>query len=312
MSDIYSVASKTWPDPFLAAHLAWFVGLKHSEADRNQQTVKKTFWAYAVIIVSGTFAFLVFSETLYIYLRARNVVRFIVGLQFHNYYLKSNSIASPAELQHQELSTMKRHVREVTERPYRDLKSPFHNPGEGPKRDLKLDEIFTNLIVYEGRAKYYFSGDRWEQLKEYHKANENLRPTRPGDIFDAEKQKILVVGRPGIGKTMFSTKILRDWASDNLISETQKSQIDINVAFLIKLRMFNSINKALNLRDLLDHSEYSTALSGDIWNYILHNPEQVLVIFDGFDEYSGRTKINEDDVPYRNSEEERMPVHLLL
>ena len=244
--------------------------------------------------------------------RARNVESLIEGLQFHNYYLKSNSIASPAELQHQELSTMKKHVREVTERPYRDLKSPFHNPGEGPKRDLKLDEIFTNLIVYEGRAEYDFSGDRLEQLKEYHKANENLRPTRPGDIFDAEKQKILVVGRPGIGKTMFSTKILRDWASDNLISETQKSQIDINVAFLIKLRMFNSKNKALNLRDLLDHSEYSTALSENIWNYILHNPEQVLVIFDGFDEYSGRTKINEDDVPYRNSEEERMPFHLLL
>ena len=207
---------------------------------------------------------------------------------------------------------MKKHVRKVTERPYRDLKSPFHNPGEGPKRDLKLDEIFTNLIVYVGRAKYDFSGDRLKQLKEYLKANENLRPTLPGDIFDAVRRNILVVGRPGIGKTMFSTKILRDWASDNLISETQKSQIDINVAFLIKLRMFNSINKALNLRDLLDHSEYSTALSEDIWNYILHNPEQVLVIFDGFDEYSGRTKINEDDIPHRNSGEERMPVHLLL
>ena len=210
------------------------------------------------------------------------------------------------------IERMKKHVRDVTEKPYGDLKSPFHNPGEGPRRDLKLDEIFTNLIVYEGRAKYDFSGDRVKQLNEYHKANESLRPTLPGDIFNAKKQKILVVGRPGIGKTMFSTKILRDWASDNLISETQKSQIDINVAFLIKLRMFNSINKALNLRDLLDHSEYSTALSEDIWNYILHNPEQVLVIFDGFDEYSGRTKINEDDVPYRNSEEERMPVHLLL
>ena len=111
---------------------------------------------------------------------------------------------------------------------------------------------------------------------------------------------------------MLSTKILRDWASDNLISETQKSQIDINVAFLIKLRMFNSINNALNLRELLDHSEYSTDLSEDIWNYILDNPERVLVIFDGFDEYSSRTKISEDDVPYRNSEEERMPVHLLL
>ncbi|CAH3174991.1 unnamed protein product [Porites evermanni] len=206
------------------------------------------------------------------------------------------------------IKRMKKHVREVTERPNKDLKSPFDDPGEG--RDLKLDEIFTNLIVYKGRAKYDFSGDRGQQLKEYHKANENLRPTRPGDIFDAEKQKILVVGRPGIGKTMFSTKILRDWASDNLLNETQKSQIDF--AFLIKLRMFNSTDKELNLRELLDHSEYSTALSKDTWNYICNNPERVLIIFDGFDEYSGKTEINKDDVQHRNNEEDRMPVHFLL
>ena len=207
---------------------------------------------------------------------------------------------------------MKKHVRDVTEKPYGDLKSPFHNPGEGPRRDLKLDEIFTNLIVYEGRAKYDFSGDRVKQLNEYHKANESLRPTLPGDIFDTKEQKILVVGRPGIGKTMFSTKILRNWSCDTLFNETQKIQMDFKAAFLIKLRMFNSRNKELNLRELLDHSEYSTALSQDLWNYIRHNPGRVLVIFDGFDEYSGRTKIDKDDVPYRNNEEEKMPVHLLL
>ncbi|CAH3044886.1 unnamed protein product [Porites evermanni] len=210
------------------------------------------------------------------------------------------------------IERMKKHVRDVTDKPYRDLKSPFHNPGEGPRRDLKLDEVFTNLIVYKGRAKYDFSGDRVEQLNEYHKANESLRPTPPGDIFNAKEQKILVVGRPGIGKTMFSTKILRNWASDNLFNETQKSQVDFKVAFLIKLRMFNSRNQELNLREILDHSGYSTALSEELWNYIRHNPERVLLIFDGFDEYSGRTKINEDDIPYRNSEEERIPVYFLM
>ena len=208
---------------------------------------------------------------------------------------------------------MKKHVREVTEQPYGDLKSPFHNPGEGPRRDLKLDEIFTNLIIYEERVKYDFSGDRMEQLQEYHKANQNLRPTLPGDIFDAKKRKILVVGRPGIGKTMFSTKILCDWASDTLFNKTQKSQIDFKVAFLIKLRIFNSRSKELlNLRELLDHSEYSTALSEEIWNYIRHNPKRVLVIFDGFDEYSYRTEISKDDVPYINNVEDKMPVHFLL
>ena len=210
------------------------------------------------------------------------------------------------------IERMKKHVRDVTEKPYGDLKSPFHNPGEGPRRDLKLDEIFTNLIVYEGRAKYDFSGDRVEQLNEYYKANENLPPILPGDIFDADGRKILLVGRPGIGKTMFSTKIIRNWACDNLLNGSQKLQIDFKAAFLLKLRMFNSTNKELNVRELLDHSEYSTVLSEDYWNYICHNPERVLLIFDGFDEYSGRTEINKDDVPYRNNEEERMPVHFLL
>ena len=210
------------------------------------------------------------------------------------------------------IERMKKDARDVTDKLYRDLKSPFHNPGEGPRRDLRPDEIFTNLIVYEGRAEYDFSGDRVKQLNEYVKANECLRPTLPGYIFDRQEQKILVVGRPGIGKTVLSTKILRHWASDSLFNETQKSQMDFKVAFLVKLRMFNSRIKNLNLRELLDHSEYSTALSEELWDYICNNPERVLLIFDGFDEYSFRTKIDEDDSRYRNSAEERMPVHFLL
>ena len=306
----------------------------------NQRAAKKTFWADAVIVVTGSFAFLVVIECLYLLLRAKKVERFTVDPKFYKYYLSSNkpnpstaeqeeellafnsvassttsnnSVASstiPNNLVASSIEQMKKHVREVTKRPYKDLKSPFDDPGEG--RDLKLDEIFTNLIVYKGRAKYDFSGDRGEQLKEYHKANENLRPTRPGDIFDAEKQKILVVGRPGIGKTMFSTKILRDWASDNLLNETQKSQIDFKVAFLVKLRMFNFTDKELNLRELLDHSEYSTTLSEETWSYIRENPQRVMIIFDGFDEYSRKAEINKDDVQYRNNEEDRMPVHFLL
>ncbi|XP_073244587.1 uncharacterized protein [Porites lutea] len=289
----------------------------------NQRAAKKTFWADAVIVVTGSFAFLVFIECLYLLSRAKKVERFKEDPKFHKYYLSSTKPNPSTAEQEQELlptivsnlvapsiEQMKTHVREVTKRPYKDLKSPFDDPGEG--RDLKLDEIFTNLIVYKGRARYNFSVDRGEQLKEYQKANEKLSPTLPGEIFDPEEQKILIVGRPGIGKTMFSTKILRDWASDNLLNETQKSQIDFKVAFLVKLRMFNFTDKELNLRELLDHSEYSTTLSEETWSYIRKNPQRVLIIFDGFDEYSRKTEINKDDDQYRHSEEDRMPVHSLL
>ena len=340
----------------------------------NQRATKKTFWAYAVIIVTGAFAFLAFIESLYLLhvWRAKKREKFTEDPKFHKYYLSSNkpnrstaeqeqelpliisnrggdyanptspilpepqqheyvdhrpeqpsnaSLAAPLDssINHPQTTSeetsaassiekMKNHVREATKRPAEDLKLPFDDPGEG--RDLTLDEIFTNLTIYKGRAKYVFSGDRREQLKEYNKANEELSPTLPGEIFDPKEKKILVVGRPGIGKTMLSTKILRDWASDNLLKETQKLQIDF--AFLIKLRMFNSTDKELNLRELLEHSEYSTALSQDAWNYICNNPDRVLIIFDGFDEYSRKTEINMDEVRYRNNEEDRMPVHFLL
>ena len=208
---------------------------------------------------------------------------------------------------------MKKHVRSVTEQPYVDPAAPFHhNPGEGSKRDLKLDHIYTDLIIHENRALSEFSEDREKQLKEYHRPGEESRSTRPGDIFDANKRNILVVGHPGIGKTMFCKKILRNWASDNLFSDAQKSEMDLKLAFLIKFRKFNYTNEKLSLRKLLDASEYSKLpLSDEVWHYIIDNPDKVLVIFDGFDEYSAKAKINVADISINNNVEDSMPLHSL-
>ena len=325
----------------------------------NQRATKKTFWSYAVIVVTGTFALLVFIEVLCILWRARRREGFMEDQQFYKHYLKSNSNASPKEPQQQELTEvvtqgdvnqteqpsiaassnappsfndtnrnaqtsvgtfqerMKNYIRTVTDRTLCDLKSPFHrNPGEGLGTNLTLDKIYTNLIIHEGRAYLdQLTGDREEQLKKYLRANANLKPKRPADVFDAEKQNILVVGHPGTGKTLFCTKILRDWACDNLFIEGQNAQLDFQVAFLVKLRMLNPIaDQKLNLRELLQYSAYSKPLSDEpdeIWKYIRQNPNKVLVIFDGFDEYSGRTEIDNDDTLYRNWED-RMPLHSLL
>ena len=306
----------------------------------NKRAAKKTFWAYNVIVVTGTFALFVFIESLFMLLRARNVKDFMKDPNFHKYYLSSNQQVNASQVECEELNDiidddshtnpptaaptdespsatfierMKKHVRSVTEQPYIDPAAPFHyNPGEGSKRDMKLDQIYTDLIIHENRAVYQFSADREEQLKEYHRPREESRSTRPGDIFDADKRNILVVGRPGIGKTMFCQKILRNWASDNLLNDAQKSQMDFKLAFLIKFRKFNYTNKKRSLRKLLDASEYSKLpLSDDVWDYIIENPEKVLLIFDGFDEYSGKTKINDDDISVSNVVEDLMPLHFL-
>ena len=206
---------------------------------------------------------------------------------------------------------MKESVLKNTER-VRDLSSPFKpNPGEGDKpKDLKLDEIYTNLIIHPERAYYHFPENRREQLKVYPKPEKNLPPKGPGDIVDDQHKNILIVGRPGIGKTLFCTKFMRDWASDRLFDEAKNSELRFDVAFLVKFRRLNSTAE-LNLRELLDKSEFSTNMNDVVWNYIRENPSRVLFIFDGIDEFSARKNIQEDDSIYKDTVEEKMPLHAL-
>ena len=66
-----------------------------------------------------------------------------------------------------------------------------------------------------------------ERLEEYPKPGEDSQRTLPRDSFGAEKQKTLAVGRPGIGKTMFSKKILRNPASENLFPMATRNDGDV-------------------------------------------------------------------------------------
>ena len=150
----------------------------------NQRAAKKTVWAYAVIVVTGAFALLVFIESLYMLLcRARKVSfrAFTEDQEFHKCYLSSSK---PTDEQ----------VPRKTKRSDRD---PLCHSDEG------------------------------ERLEEYPQTRENSQQTLPGDIFGAEKQKTLDVGRPGFGKTMFSTKILRNPASESLFPMATRNDGDV-------------------------------------------------------------------------------------
>ena len=312
----------------------------------NQRAHKKTSWMYAVSGANGILAAFLLIEFSIIFLRARKGGKqFMDDSQFYTDHLKSNydpqnshqeipvltipqqelqetqgegNHETLEQLQREHLTLlqtsitcMKESVLKNTER-LRDLSSPFKpNPGEGDKpKDFKLDQMYTNLIIYPGRADYHFPENRREQLKVYPKPEKHLPPKRPGDIVDDQHKNILIVGRPGIGKTLFSTKFMRDWASDRLFDETQNSELRFDVAFLVKFRRLNSTAE-LNLRELLDKSEFSTHMNDVVWNYIRENPSRVLFIFDGIDEFSARKNIQEDDSIYKDTVEEKMPLHAL-
>ncbi|XP_044173456.1 nucleotide-binding oligomerization domain-containing protein 1-like [Acropora millepora] len=195
-----------------------------------------------------------------------------------------------------------------------DLQQPFRrpNPGEGSIHDLKIDEIYVNVAIHEGRAHHYFAKDRREQLKEYPPNAKDCHFAKPQDIIDKEHANVLVVGRPGIGKTSLSTKMLRLWATDRAFNEDHHEKSHFIIVFLVKFRRFND-NAELSLRDLLARAETVQHLDDSVLELIQKEPTKILLIFDGLDEYSRKEDIKgqEDDPTYINNVEEKMPLSVL-
>ena len=206
---------------------------------------------------------------------------------------------------HTAIQELKENYLWYTEQPS-DLKQPFGRPnlGEGDVLDLAMDEIYVNVAIHEGRAHHYLADpDRWEQLKEYPPDAKDCEFAKPEDILDENHKNVLVVGRPGIGKTSLSTKVLRLWASGEAFNAA------FNVVFLVKFRRFNDGAK-LSLRELLARAETVQRLDDSVWEFVQNESTKVLLIFDGLDEYSRKEQLNTHE-DYKNDVEEKMPVSVL-
>ena len=213
-----------------------------------------------------------------------------------------------AELQ-AKLKSLKDYIKKCTKQP-EDLNQPIRSrPGEGPKpKVLELDQIFVKLVIHDCIAKYDFPQDRKEQLKVFPKPKSSVSNyVSWKEIIDGNNKHILLVGRPGIGKTILSTKLLRGSAFNQFTPQ------NFDAAFLVKFRYYNSIKEnLLDLRELLSRSEtVSQDLDDEVWNYIITNPTKVLMIFDGIDEFNARSAISKKDSHFKNSKEEKMPLHCL-
>ena len=212
------------------------------------------------------------------------------------------------------VQTLKENCLQDTEK-LSDLKQPFGqpNPGEGQIHDLTIDKNYVHAVIVEGRPTHDFAEDRLKQLKEYPPDAKNCKFAEPEHILDQDHKNVLVVGRPGIGKTLFSTKLFRLWASGEAFNGDQDHKADFNVVFLVKFRRFNNNNAKLSLRDLLARAETVQSLDDAVWDFIKEKPTKVLLIFDGLDEYSRKEdiKAQEDDLTYKNCVEEKMPISVL-
>ena len=165
----------------------------------------------------------------------------------------------------------------------------------------KTDDIFTNLLIQHGRKALIKTYSRSETLKDSGKVSGTL-VKHCSDIFlgltkdQGNANSILVVGKAGIGKSLFCRKVIRDWAKDELFQARENTEIpNLKFVYLLTFRQLNLLKKKhLTLREILNFSlvlNDKCNINDSTFEYIVNHPKEVMIILDGYDEYSQKSKI---------------------
>ena len=291
---------------------------------------KHTMWVI-ISVFNALFAFIIFVEIIRL-CRRFPVYKYITGKECDTQFIEdyfprkeykavktelpcvsSNLQQEPvsSNLQHESVfPNLQQCVDDYKKQVLRLPRSIGLNLGTKSKDDF--NELYIDLVIHTERAPHKFSKDmeRHEIYDVYMKVpNKSIRLTKVKDLFypnkDTKKKfprNILVVGRPGIGKTVLTEKIMRDWASR--VDKFYHGKI----AFYLKFRWFNVNNtKDMTLKKFL---QYGTGLSDPtfekIYDEITKHPEKAILIFDGLDEFNGNFECV-DDVPLLNNTDDSLP-----
>ncbi|XP_078059021.1 NACHT, LRR and PYD domains-containing protein 12-like [Mustelus asterias] len=156
--------------------------------------------------------------------------------------------------------------------------------------------VHRTLVEHELLAR----GRDHEEWREKHLRKE-LEKIRTDQLFQSSFSQrkfksgnsAAVSGVPGIGKTTMVQKIVYDWATGKIYPHFQ-------FVFSFKFRDLNTINCRINLRNLiLFFYPYFGNILGELWK----NPEGLLFIFDGLDEFKDRIDFADNR---RNTEPQSM------
>ena len=191
--------------------------------------------------------------------------------------------------------------------------------------NVKTDEIFTNLLMQHGRKALIRNDEthsRSEELEYYGKVC-GTPVKHCSEIFlgmtdDQENtNSILVVGKAGIGKSLFCQKVIRDWANNELFQARENTEIpNLKFVYLLTFRQLNLLeNNCVTLREILNCCSVlddKCNIDDSTFEYIVKHPKEVMIILDGYDEYSQQDYIAGNlEEQHPNDARRKMPVAAL-
>ncbi|XP_069839840.1 MHC class II transactivator isoform X2 [Dendropsophus ebraccatus] len=151
----------------------------------------------------------------------------------------------------------------------------------------KKDSLYTGTILINSRiipkTEKVVNKTAEKELLNYDLAEKERQTLELSNLFDDNDRKemetkiIALLGQSGMGKTVLVKKICHEWSAGKF------SQFSF--VFYFECRYLD-VSKQYSFKDLLFKlSSGAQEKNIDVYQYILRNPEKVLLIFDGFDEF---------------------------
>ena len=233
----------------------------------------------AVVAINSILVAVAFFELAYLFLSSWNDWTFLTDFEFCCVYLlrKRKRIGKVIE--------------KIRENISEDIFKLYDDFGEERCSRRKLKDMYINIIIQEGREKSCLSRRKFKNRHETYEAHFQLPANaytiaRAQDLFKPmsgyQPKTILVVGRPGIGKTLLTKKLLYQWKKQKCNFWHEK------IVMVIQFREFNKTDGRTSLQEMLQRHSYGFNMSytdcNHIHEYICLVPNKAVLIFDGLDE----------------------------
>ena len=253
-----------------------------------------------ISIFNTVFAFVIFVQIIRL-CRLFPVCQYITGRKCDIEFIKVYLLRKEYMSVETEMPSVRLNLQQCI-KDYKTFRLKEQKPGSVP------DESYINLVIQTERAPHNFSNDmkRHEIYDVYTEVpHDSVRLKKVKNLFypnkDTKKKrprKILVVGRPGIGKTILTEKILRDWAN-----KLDKFYLN-KISFYFKFRWFsmNDMNQITLKTFLRNGTELADEKFEKIYEEIMKHPEKAILIFDGLDEFNSDLECPNDSPPRNNAD----------
>ena len=181
-------------------------------------------------------------------------------------------------------------VRDITQKLKTEIKQKGHKKDSHLDDEIDLDNQFVQLeIVKDDNAwssshDSRFSHEYKLHLEEKEARNENISVCQVLDTREQGPQKVLTMGRAGVGKSTTLQWLARQWALDEWAT-------DFTVLCFLQLRVLTNTNTQMTAIELLClYGLFCMAEAGSLnllTSWLQNGAKRVILLIDGIDEVSG-------------------------